>query len=218
MSIMTRRVGLALALAVLGPARAQAVLITGYVQGEITSGQSEGVGAYNFRTGEGLYLTYSFDTAMSEPPLGGFTPDEERYHVPPASFRLTTDGGYNAVGRSFQFLYGEARVRNGMSDRFTLLIGDSFGNIELVFSDPTGTALSSTALPTLAEICRFTLASVVFNRESQFATESFRGDLRPVADSGAFPSPEPSTFAMAVIGLGMLGVGYARRHRERATA
>lgn len=220
MTILTRRVGLALALAVLGPTQAQAVLITGFAQGAITFNQSgidrPGGQVYFFTPGEGLFLTYSFDTANSRP-MGGFGPDEERYFVP-SSFQLATEGGYNGRGQSSGLSFGEARVRNGLSDSFVLQIGNSLGNIELIFFDPTGTALSSTALPTLAEIGRFTRASVMFNREFQFGVESFRGSVTPVADASTFPIPEPSTFALAVIGLGILGLGYARRHRERTTA
>ncbi len=219
---LMRRAFLAISAVLLASGHAHAVMISGFAQGTITSAMSgldqPGGQVYRFTPGEGIFLSYSFDTSRSEPPLGGFSPDEQRYFVPPASFRLTTEGGYNGSGQSSQFTFGEARVTNGLSDRFTLLIGGPGGNIELVFSDPTGTVLSSTALPTLAEIGGFSRASVAFSRELRNGAESFRADLTPVVDASNFPVPEPSTFALGGIGLAILGLGRARRRRAWATA
>ena len=109
MTILTRRVGLALALAlaVLGPAQAQAVPHHGICRGRSPSNRSGGSffpGGQVYRLhapAKVLYLTYTFDTAESEPPLGGFGPDDAALSVVPASFQqLTTSGGYNASGRS----------------------------------------------------------------------------------------------------------------------
>ena len=90
MTNMTRRVGLATALIMLGSVQARAVLITGYVGGEITLNRSGGTFSggqvYNFTPGEGLYVTYSFETSRVENP-GGSGGDSDRYQVVPASFR-----------------------------------------------------------------------------------------------------------------------------------
>lgn len=219
MTNMTRRVGLALALAVLGPAQAQAALITGFAQGTITinlSSPMPGRQVYNFTPGERLFLTFSFDSEGAEF-LGG-SATQAGYIVRPASFWLITEGGYQAGSSLLPFRINNAVVTDGPTDAFRLLLGNAFNNVDIRFSDPTGTALSSTALPTLAEINRFPQASVTFYRGSINGDEAFMGIVAPVADTSDFPIPEPSTFALGGIGLGILGLGYARRRRERTTA
>ncbi len=222
---MTRRVGLALALAVLGPAQAKAVFITGYAQGTITTTNRTqpavfGAPLYEFTPGEALYLSFRFDPATSTPfdPSG---PNRQSYFFRPAFFELTTGGGYKASGESsqlFEASYATAGVTNGPTDSLRLFIGSPAGYIELSFSDPTGTALSSTALPTQEEISRFPGATLHFDAERRGGNEDFDAIIVPVADASDFPVPEPSTFALGGIGLMILGLGYARGRRERSTA
>ena len=217
---MTRRVGLALALAVLGSAPTYAIMITGYVGGQITLNRSGGgpfdPPVYHFTPGEGLYITYSFETSRVENP-GGSGGDFDRYAVVPASFVLSTSGGYTASGQSSQFLGGDLFVRNGATDSLVFWLGTAGSNITLSLIDPTGMALSSTAIPTQEQLTLFTEGSVTFNRERQNADENFVASVRSLPSPLTVPIPEPSTFTLGGLGLAFLGLGYARGRLGRAS-
>ncbi len=222
MTMISRRVGLALALSLLGSVQARAVMITGYAGGEITlnrtTGRPGGSQLYNFTPGEGLYITYSFETSRVENP-GGSGGAFGSYTPVPVFFQLYTSGGYTASSQSIEFRGGNLFVRNGATDSLVFRIGTGGLDLELSLFDPTGTVLSSTALPTQEQLTRFTQGSVEFNRERSAGDENFVASIRSLPSAIALPLPEPSTFAMGGIGLGIVGLGYfARRRRERASA
>ncbi len=206
---------LALALSpllLLAASPAHAVLITGRAQGTITF-NGTAPGAYQFTPGEVVSVTFAYDPALSTTDgLPPGTPTRASYYVRPGTFRVTTGGGYDRSGGpdipSFRAA-GFGSVTNGPTDIFLLELGSGSLNITLTFTDPTGTALSSTALPTLAELLRFTGGTLDFNREGR-VDEIFGSTVVPVAD---FPVPEPSTLALGAIGIGVLGLAGMRRRR-----
>ncbi len=207
---------LALALVVLAATTpARAVPITGLVRGTIATNMSEpirvGMTAYQFTVGESFSLSYTFDSDRAML-VGTPGATEARYEIRPAFFSLTTGGGYEATGASTGGTFEPARVMvtNGTTDALRLSIGDADGYINLSLSDPTGTALDSLALPSIADLGRFPVASFDFSKERQFGFEGFRATGAPVA------VPEPS--GLATVGVGtLLSLGYARR-RKRAAA
>ncbi len=208
---------LALALVVLlsASSASHAVLITGYAQGAIMFNGSDPRG-YQFTPGEAVYLTFAYDpdraTTDGLPPG---TPTQQRYDVGrPWSFRVTTGGGFVANGSppSGFFSNGSARVVNGATDLFELTFYTGSTGITLTYTDPTGTALSSTALPTPAELLRFPGGTLDFSREGRF-DQSFLSTVSPVVDASDFPVPEPSTLALGAIGVGVLGLAEMRRRK-----
>ncbi len=52
-----------------------------------------------------------------------------------------------------------------------------------------------------------------YSRDLGAPTEGFLATLTRVADDSAFPTPEPSTLSMGLVGVGMLGVAVMRRRR-----
>jgi hypothetical protein len=195
------------------PAEGWAAPITGFVQGTITMGQSQadnpGGRVYDFTPGELFALTYTFADTGAGPPseFNGLY----GYLVPPARFALITSGGYAGSGRSFGLLGCDASLRDGTFDLFRLAIGGDLGYVEVTFRDDAGLCLTSTALPSLAEILHFTVASVYFSSESSRGVETFRGSGAPVAALSS-PVPEPSAFVTGAIGL-VACVAFARRLR-----
>jgi hypothetical protein len=193
------------------------VPITGYAQGVITLNGSHPSG-YQFTPGEAVYLTFVFDPAKATTvgqPAG--TPTRQSYDVGvPWSFSVTTGGGFTSNGSrspsSGFFSNGIARVENGATDRFELEFYTGTGGITLTYTDPTGTALASTALPTLADLLRFPGGTLDFYREGRF-DQGFRSTVRQVADASDFPVPEPSTLALGAIGVGVLGLAGMRRRK-----
>lgn len=196
-------------------APAHAVLITGVVQGVVESNFSDRppfglpvVDLRFFAPGEAFELTYSFDPARAI--LGGSTPTAADYTVPGIRFRITAADGYSfeGIGMDTRLSMASVGVMDGPNDRFSLSIGGATGFARLIFTDPTGMALSSTALPTLAEINRFSGVTVEFGRERATSFEGFRGSGVPVSTS---PVPEPSSLALGLLGFGLAGVGWGRR-------
>ena len=190
---------------------ALAVLVTGRAMGTVTlNGSPPRPGAYQFTPGEAVFLTFEYDTERAT--QGGGTATQQSYFVQPWTFRVTTGGGFvsgaTTVGQG-PLSPGFARVVNGPTDSFFLSLS-YFGvvGIDLTFTDPTGAALSSTALPTLEELLRFPGGTLDYGRE--FQDLSFRSTVAPVAD---FSVPEPGTFVLGAIGVGLLGLATLRRRK-----
>ncbi len=206
---------LALALAMLCAAsRAHAAAINAFATGTITENRdgrnSLGSPMYRFTTGESLSLSFSFDTDRATGSV--LTATRASYELRPASFELTTGGGFSATGANTGGTAEPARVwvTDGPTDVLRFDIGAASGSIGVVFSDPTGTALSSTSLPSLADIVRFSAGRMEFSRERSGGAEGFLATVAPVG------VPEPTTVAMWGL-LMLMGLGIAWR-RERPAA
>jgi hypothetical protein len=201
-----RPLALALVVVLSASSSAHAVLVTGRAMGAITLNGSP-PGTYQFTPGEAVFVTFEYDPQLSEV-FGPAPPSGQRYLVRPGTFGVTTGGGFAARGTPPpNSLSSQAIVVNGATDIFELEIFTGSSGITLRFTDPTGTALSSTALPTLAELLRFPGGTLDYGRE--FDGVGFRATVVPVAD---FPVPEPSTLALGLIGVGVLGLA---RHKVR---
>ncbi len=185
---------------------AHAVPITARAMGTITlNGSIPRPGIYQFTPGEAVFVEFEYDPERAT--LQGNSPTGATYYLEFTTFRVTTGGGYTSIGRrNFQPFSESVSVTNGPTDRVFFSLGGSDPNIDLTFTDPTGTALSSTALPTLAELLRFpggTLGFSTFN-----VNISFLATVVPVAD---FPVPEPSTLALGLVGFGLAAASWMRR-------
>ena len=195
------------------PVPAHAALITGRAMGTITvnnSPPSSSSGApYQFTPGEAVSVTFGYDPQLSV--LLDTTATGQTYRVRPGTFRVNTSGGFTSGGgpppnSNPDSNFGLGYVTNGPTDIFELDLSTGSAAIGLRFTDPTGTALSSTALPTLAELLRFPGATLSYYRE--FDGASFQATVVPVAD---FPVPEPSTLALGLVGFGLAGGSWMRR-------
>jgi hypothetical protein len=199
---------LALALVVLlsASSSAHAVLVTGRAMGTITSNDSSPRAP--IAPGDTVSVTFTYDPARAGSSF--VIPTGRRYFdIQPWTFSLTTGGGFRGGAVSDRTSPGFASVVDGPTDIFELELSfHGFTGITLTFTDPTGTALSSTALPTLEELLRFPGGTLGFGREAP-PDVYFGATVVPVAD---FPVPEPSTLALGLIGVGVLGLA---RHKVR---
>lgn len=199
-------------------APAHAVLITGTVRGTVRSNFTDrhpfGPPVVNLRffvPGEAFELTYSFDTAQAI--LENSTPTGAGYTVRNIQFQITAAGGYRFEGRGLDTRQSQAflGVLDGPTDRVVMRIGGASGHALVTFTDPSGLALSSTALPTSAEMARFGRVDVEFGRERNVHFEGFHGSGVAVAVA----TPEPSTLAMGLVGVVLATAGWARRRSPR---
>jgi len=207
---MIQTAGLLAAL-LLMTAPSRAATITGRVLGQITSNNS-GPDGYPFAVGETIDLSFSIGTIGT--PIGGPGPGERRYSNLFGSFTLLTGSGYASPTIPRTTLVTALVVDRPGGDGFSFIMGGPDGTIQLGFGDPTGSALSSLDLPTSDELLGFPGGGLFFVRETTVGNGAFRASIAP-ASVDAPPVPEPSTLAMGLVGLGIVGV-YARRRRKVA--
>jgi hypothetical protein len=213
-----RPLALALVVLCLCPASGvRADIVTSLAEGQVTANFSTrwswptDTPYYDFTPGESVSLTWTYDPEAVSLVTG--TGDQRTYTVPSARFQFTTGGGFDS---GLSRIYGQSMiiVTDGAVDRLTFYIGDGFNHISLRLADPTGSALSSAAIPTAADIRSFSTLSLMFGRERYGADEGFVATLTPVATSTA-SVPEPSSLATVGVGT-LLALGYAWRRRRTA--
>lgn len=193
----------------LAPA-SRAVLISGYVEGTINQAFID-VGSigrpFPFTVGASVYLAYQIETDRL---LAMPTPGE--YVIQLASFQLQTSDGFSGGGMQIGAVSpGRLAVINGPTDRVVIMFGMPSANISLVFTDPTGQAINSLAVPMAADLLRFPGVAITLARELALSADQFNATGVPVPSAADFPVPEPSTLAMGLVGSGLLGLACLRR-------
>lgn len=211
---MRRRTTLAalMTLLLLTPA-AHAIPVVGYAQGTIAvalfSAGTFPPHPIRFTVGATAYLEFRYDTSRAEE----ITTSPGEYRLRAASFRIHTSDGNNVSGQTGSLDDRIAVTDTDTFDRVVFDIGSSFGYIRLVYTDPTGQALSSDRVPLAADLLRFPGGTLELNREVGLGSDGFRGPMVPVATPADFPVPEPSGLALGVIGMGLVGFTGWRKRR-----
>lgn len=169
---------LAPALMLLLSSQAHAVPVTGYAIGQITDPRSTGRGSYPFVVGETVYVAYSYD--LQDPVF------------PRAGLQVATSGGY-----SFNIPYAAGpSTENYVTER------------------PDGLSLTASHRSTPAAFAYLNMTDGtpgwlqfghVFPNDA--GVNTFISTLASVPDATGFPVPEPSTWAMGIVGIGLAGAG-----------
>lgn len=187
----------------------RAVPITGYVQGPITAANdtpsSTSIDVQRYTVGTVASIAYAFDPARAFDDGGG------SYRIPSMTFGFATSDGLSGSGRTADFTPNAVRVIDGPTDRVRIEIGSASAFLVLSFSDPSGLAIASTALPTIADLLRFPAVAVQMDRERGTGGDQFLAAAVPVPDTSTFPVPEPSTLALGLAGAGLIGLTRGRR-------
>jgi len=144
----------------LSPSSAQATLITIQIEAVVDSVQDEGnylegkIGVGDIITGYYVYESTTPDSSPLDPVQGNYW-----HYSAPAGIALTV-GGFNFMTDPFNIAFRVA-IRNnapgdvysiGSSNNLPLSNGTPVDDIWWSLKDPTGTALSSDALPTISPI------------------------------------------------------------------
>ena len=163
-----------------------------------------------FTVGQTLSGTFTFDPTIPETIVAGTT---SRYDaLIDAQFVVGTYAGTFSPGSNNGIYIGSTfpdfyQVISSFAGAAILSMSPQYFGLELI--DPTGTAISSSALPTLApDLASFAQHSWSLGFAPLHGRSAIlSGHLTSIRHNGAVP--EPTTFALLV--LGIVGVGYARR-------
>ena len=183
---MRRPFPLLLLLVAIATPPARALPVTGYAMGQVTENRS-------FSSPSGGPAPYEFTVGEAvyvrftydlDPPPSPF-PDPDRF---PLTVDLATGGGFTFRALLPTFTRG---VENG--ETLILIALRDPWTVDLRFVGDTGW--------------------MVYQRDLGVPGEGFLAALTRVADDSAFPTPEPSTLVMGLVGVGLLGLAGMRRRR-----
>lgn len=211
---------LAVALLV-GPATADAVVVTWDIRGSIDGVEGEGWPDFPAASvGDSFQVLFSFDTDATElrADVGGRFAPGARYQYDPASLSASVVIGssapveyrYDPTLSSLIFMRDNAGdvASEGVIDGFTFGIGIPIGSNGSLGIIMRGTVLDIVNGPGLPAVPDPRLADLEISRFQLFADSSgILGEITSVRT--ATSAPEPGT--LALLGLGLAGLGMSRR-------
>ena len=182
--MMRRPFPLLLLLVAVAAPPARALPITGYAIGQVTENRS-------FDSPGGGPRPYEF--TVGEAVFVRFTYDLDPPAPPfpgwlPITVDLATGGGFTFRTSFPTFTRGEED-----GETLTLVVARDPWTVDLRFVGDTG--------------------RMEYARDLGVPGEGFLAALTRVADDSAFPTPEPSTLVMGLVGVGLLGLAEMRRRR-----
>ena len=178
---------------------ADAVFVTEYFGGTVTAGTSPDFGSF---PGSAILGSFSYDSNTVA--SAGATATSARYAT--GSLAISVP----AMNFSYQAAAGTITIVHmpGVLDSFILEVPDGFGE-DAFFSinDPTGSSLSSTALPSAPNFGASSTSTLHYSSHHAFST--FDANITSFA-----PVPEPSSLILVGLGGAATGIGMARRRRR----
>ena len=167
------------------------------------------------RNGDSLHGTISFDTEQASDFLLEDPDLSIAHYTGNISLNITLDRTGYSLGdndTSAWLTDGHSTQPWSYVDKF--IVG---GQVALHLMDESGTALSGTGLPSALSLSSF-LAEARVNFSYYSPTDydwiSFNADLTSLIRVGEVP--EPATFSLMALGLGLLGVSVRRKKRPAA--
>ncbi len=151
-------------------------------------------------TGSVARLVFSYDDAA---PVARSIPGADFF----GDYAVTATLYINGRQVPFQAIYPSTINMHYDNFRFASYASPDFTAI-VYFGDSDGTTISAGALPTAAQLAAFTEASLSIYDEEGY-------DTFALSPTPAAAIPEPASWAMMVLGLGLVGAA-ARRRRPAA--